>query len=108
MRSKSGCRISARQRSCRHGRLSSGVDAGQIQSGWVCSRTQESVFLKENAPARGIDSHGEVRKNAGAQETGFTREELSCVKAGLHAADPVFGKIDNCLDISDRSTREAD
>ena len=64
----------------------------------------QSVFPENQAPTRGVDGHGEVRKDAGAQETGFTREKLPCVKAGLHAADPVFGKIHNRLDISHRPT----
>ena len=67
-----------------------------------------SVFLEEDAPARGVDRHGEVGKDSRAEESGFTGEKLPCVKARLHTVDPVFGEIDNGVDIRDRPTREAD
>ena len=84
--------------------LSSGVDAERVHPGRVDSPDANSVFLEEDAPARGIDRHGEVREDAGAQESGFAREKLPCMKARLHAADPIFGKINNRVDISDGAT----
>jgi hypothetical protein len=66
--------------------------------------TGRSVFLEEDAPARGVDRHGEVGENSRAEESGFTGEKLPCVKARLHTADAVFGEIDNCIDIRDRPT----
>ena len=61
------------------------------------------VFLENHARAGRVDGHGEVRKDAGAQQASFAREKLPFMKPGLHAADPVFGKIHNRLDISHRS-----
>jgi hypothetical protein len=67
----------------------------------------QSVFPENQARTGGVDGDGEVRKDAGAQQAGFAGEKLPLVKAGLHAADPVFGKIHNRLDISHRPTLEA-
>ena len=58
----------------------------------------QSVFPENQARTGG------VRKDAGAQQAGFAGEKLPLVKAGLHAADSVFGKIHNRLDISHRPT----
>jgi hypothetical protein len=63
----------------------------------------QSVFPENQARTGGVGD-GEVRKDAGAQQAGFAGEKLPLVKAGLHAADPVFGKIHNRLDISHRPT----
>jgi hypothetical protein len=64
----------------------------------------QSVFPENHASTGGVDGDGEVRKDAGVQQAGFAGEKLPLVKAGLHAADPVFGKIHNRLDISHRPT----
>ena len=64
----------------------------------------QSVFPENQARTGSVDGHDEVRKDAGAQQAGFAGEKLPLVKAGLHAADSVFGKIHNRLDISHRPT----
>jgi hypothetical protein len=64
----------------------------------------QSVFPENHARTGSVDGHGEVRKDAGAQQAGFAGEKLLLVKADSHAADPVFGKIHNRLDISQRPT----
>ena len=83
------------------------IDAGRPQL-MADELPERSVFLEEDAPARGVDCHGEVGEDSRAEESGFTGEKLPCVKARLHTVDPVFGEIDNCVDIRDRPTREAD
>jgi hypothetical protein len=65
---------------------------------------RRSVFLEEDAPARGVNRHGEVGEDSRAEESGFAGEKLPCVKACLHTVDSVVGEIDNCIDIGDRPT----
>jgi hypothetical protein len=84
--------------------LSSDMDAGRGHPGRVCFPDAKSILLKEDAPTGSVDRHGEVGKDSGAQEAGFARKKLPCMEASLHAADPVFGKIDNRVDICDRTT----